>query len=176
MKTIAILGSTGSIGVQTLEVVDSLGGEQQVAALTAHSNADTLFGQILKYRPRLAVVTDPQAFETLRAKLRVSSCADVQILCGAEGLQEAATLGDVCVNALVGSVGLLPTLAAIDAGKDVALANKESIVTAGEIVMNRAHSRGVRIIPIDSEHSAVFQCLAGNAGNKVRRIILTASG
>ena len=176
MKTIAILGSTGSIGTQTLDVVDNLGGEFTVVALTANSRVDLLYEQIIKYKPKLAVVMEAAAYDTLKAKLRKTSGIDVTLLCGLDGLLEASASADLCVNALVGSVGLLPTLAAIDAGADVALANKETIVMAGEIVMNRARLRDVRIIPIDSEHSAIFQCLAGNKGNRIRKIILTASG
>jgi len=176
-KNITILGSTGSIGTQTLEVIDNMGGAAAVTALTANSNVGLLFEQIQRYKPKLAAVMDEQAYHEL--KDRVSGISlDIKLVQGIDGIVETAALSDVdvCVNALVGSVGLLPTLAAIDAGTDVALANKESIVTAGELVMTRAKDKGVSIIPIDSEHSAVFQCLAGNDGNKIRKIILTASG
>ena len=178
MRNVAILGSTGSIGAQALEVVDNLGSEFRVVALTANSRADLLYDQIMKYRPKLAAVTDAQAYDELRHRLRGVSGIDVHLVHGMDGLLEAAAIKNagVCVNALVGSVGLLPTLAAIDAGADIALANKESIVIAGDLVMNRARERGVSIVPIDSEHSAIFQCLAGNSGNKIRKILLTASG
>ncbi|MCL2851429.1 MAG: 1-deoxy-D-xylulose-5-phosphate reductoisomerase [Defluviitaleaceae bacterium] len=177
MKNIVILGSTGSIGTQALEVVDSLGAEAGISALTANSSADLLYDQIVKYKPKLAVVMNAGAYDELRNKLRAAGIG-VKLAHGMDGLLEAASMdcADVCVNALVGSVGLLPTLAAIDAGTDVALANKETIVTAGEIVMGRARARGVNIVPIDSEHSAIFQCLAGNSGNRIHRILLTASG
>ena len=177
MKKVSILGSTGSIGTQTLEVIDNMGGEASVTALTTNSNVGLLYEQILRYKPKFAAVMDEQAYHELKDKLSGVS-VDVKLVQGIDGIVEAASLSsaNVCVNALVGSVGLLPTLAAIDAGTDVALANKESIVTAGELVMTRAKERGVNIIPIDSEHSAVFQCLAGNDGNKIRRVILTASG
>ena len=174
-KTIAILGSTGSIGTQALEVVDNLGTEISVAALTANSSAELLYEQIVKYRPKLATIMNEQAYDDLSHRIRASGI-DVKLTRGMEGLQEAAACADICLNALVGSIGLMPTLAAIDAGADVALANKETIVMAGELVMDRARQRGVKIIPIDSEHSAIFQCLAGNSTNKIRRIILTASG
>ncbi|MCL2617266.1 MAG: 1-deoxy-D-xylulose-5-phosphate reductoisomerase [Defluviitaleaceae bacterium] len=174
-KSVTILGSTGSIGTQALDVLDNLGAEFCVAALTANSNAGLLYGQIMKYRPKLAVMVDEAAHNELEYKLRTAG-VDIKLLQGTDGLLEAATCADICVNALVGAAGLLPTLAAIDAGADVALANKESIVMAGELVMNRASERGVQIVPIDSEHSAIFQCLAGNKGNKIHRILLTASG
>ena len=178
MRNVVILGSTGSIGTQTLEVADSLGREINVVALTANSRADLLYDQIIKYRPRLAAVMDENAYDELRHRLRGALANDVKLVHGMDGLLEAASLecADVCVNALVGSVGLLPTLAAIDAGTDVALANKETIVTAGELVIARAREKGLSILPIDSEHSAIFQCLAGNEGNKISRIFLTASG
>jgi len=177
MKNVVILGSTGSIGTQALEVVDNLGSEMNVVALSVNSSVDVLFEQVVKYRPRLAVVTDASAYDELRRKINASGL-NVTPAFGMDGLLEAAAMdgADVCVNALVGSVGLLPTLAAIDAKTDVALANKESIVTAGQVVMSRARENGVNIVPIDSEHSAVFQCLAGNSGNRVRKILLTASG
>ena len=177
MKNATILGSTGSIGTQTLEVIDNMGGEAAVTALTANSNVGLLYEQILRYKPKFAAVMDEQAYHELKGMLSKTSL-DVKLAQGIDGIIEAAAMdcADICVNALVGSIGLLPTLAAIDAGTDVALANKESIVTAGELVMTHAKERGVSIIPIDSEHSAVFQCLAGNEGNKIRKIILTASG
>jgi len=177
MKNATILGSTGSIGTQTLEVIDNMGGEAAVTALTANSNVGLLYEQILRYKPKFAAVMDEQAYHELKGMLSKTSL-DVKLAQGIDGIIEAAAMdcADICVNALVGSIGLLPTLAAIDAGTDIALANKESIVTAGELVMTHAKERGVSIIPIDSEHSAVFQCLAGNEGNKIRKIILTASG
>ena len=173
-KTISLLGSTGSIGRQTLEVCDALG--LRVAALTANRSVELLEEQCRKYRPALAVCMDPAAAETLKIKLADTG---VRVAAGMEGLLEAATLAqaDTVVTAVMGMVGLRPTLAAIEAGKTIALANKETLVCAGELVMETARRHGVNILPVDSEHSAIFQCLQGceNRG-EVKRLILTASG
>ena len=164
---IAILGSTGSIGTQTLEVARALNIE--IAALTAHSNVDLIAAQIAEFKPKLAVMFDEAA--ALELKKRV----DIEVLAGMDGLVAAAWIDcNVVVNALVGNVGLLPTVAAINAGRDVALANKEVLVCAGEIIMPLAKARNVSILPVDSEHSAISQCLEGV--NAPRRIYLTASG
>ncbi|MCL2396768.1 MAG: 1-deoxy-D-xylulose-5-phosphate reductoisomerase [Defluviitaleaceae bacterium] len=170
---ISVLGSTGSIGTQTLEVVEHLG-DVEVLALTAHSNIDLLEQQITRFKPRLAVVYEQTG--ALELKKRVDS--GVEVLSGLDGLVAAAALAsaDMVVNALVGNVGLLPTVAAINARKNVALANKEVLACAGELIMPMAKATGVQILPIDSEHSAIFQCLAGNEGNEIERIYLTASG
>ena len=173
-KTIALLGSTGSIGRQTLEVARELG--LTVAALTAHTNIDLLEQQARQFRPRLAAVYDPDAACVLRERL---SDMDIQVLAGEEGLLTAATAeeADTLVTAVMGSVGLAPTLAAIRQGKRIALANKETLVCAGELVMAAAAEYGAEIIPVDSEHSAVFQCLQGcRDRGEVRRILLTCSG
>lgn len=173
-KTIALLGSTGSIGRQTLEVARELG--LTVAALTAHTNIDLLEQQARQFRPRLAAVYDPDAACVLRERL---SDMDIQVLAGEEGLLTAATAeeADTLVTAVMGSVGLAPTLAAIRKGKRIALANKETLVCAGELVMAAAAEYGAEIIPVDSEHSAVFQCLQGcRDRGEVRRILLTCSG
>lgn len=173
-KTIALLGSTGSIGRQTLEVARELG--LTVAALTAHTNIDLLEQQARQFRPRLAAVYDPDAACVLRERL---SDMDIQVLAGEEGLLTAATAeeADTLVTAVMGSVGLAPTLAAIRQGKRIALANKETLVCAGELVMAAAAECGAEIIPVDSEHSAVFQCLQGcRDRGEVRRILLTCSG
>ena len=173
-KTIALLGSTGSIGRQTLEVARELG--LTVAALTAHTNIDLLEQQARQFRPRLAAVYDPDAARVLRERL---SDMDIQVLAGEEGLLTAATAeeADTLVTAVMGSVGLAPTLAAIRQGKRIALANKETLVCAGELVMTAAAEYGAEIIPVDSEHSAVFQCLQGcRDRGEVRRILLTCSG
>ena len=173
-KTIALLGSTGSIGRQTLEVARELG--LTVAALTAHTNIDLLEQQARQFRPRLAAVYDPDAARVLRERL---SDMDIQVLAGEEGLLAAATAeeADTLVTAVMGSVGLVPTLAAIRQGKRIALANKETLVCAGELVMAAAAEYGAEIIPVDSEHSAVFQCLQGcRDRGEVRRILLTCSG
>ena len=173
-KTIALLGSTGSVGRQTLEVARELG--LTVAALTAHTNIDLLEQQARQFRPRLAAVYDPDAACVLRERL---SNMDIQVLAGEEGLLTAATAeeADTLVTAVMGSVGLAPTLAAIRQGKRIALANKETLVCAGELVMAAAAEYGAEIIPVDSEHSAVFQCLQGcRDRGEVRRILLTCSG
>ena len=173
-KTIALLGATGSIGRQTLEVARELG--LTVAALTAHTNIDLLERQARQFRPRLAAVYDAAAAAVLRDRL---SDTDIEVLAGEEGLLAAATLAeaDTLVTAVMGSVGLAPTLAAIRQGKRIALANKETLVCAGELVMSAAAECGAKIIPVDSEHSAVFQCLQGcRDRGEVRRILLTCSG
>ena len=173
-KTIAVLGSTGSIGRQTLEVLEALG--IRAAALTAHRNAKLLEEQCRRFQPRLAVMTDPEAAAELRLRL---ADTPVRVASGPEGLLEAAGLeeADTVLTAVVGMVGLRPTLTAIRAGKRIALANKETLVCAGELVMAAAEERGVDIVPVDSEHSAIFQCLQGCRGRgEVRRLILTASG
>ena len=173
-KTIALLGATGSIGRQTLEVARELG--LTVAALTAHTNIDILERQARQFRPRLAAVYDAAAAAVLRDRL---SDTDIEVLAGEEGLLAAATLAeaDTLVTAVMGSVGLAPTLAAIRQGKRIALANKETLVCAGELVMAEAARCGAEIIPVDSEHSAIFQCLQGSRDrSEVRRILLTCSG
>ena len=173
-KTIALLGATGSIGRQTLEVARELG--LTVAALTAHTNIDLLERQARQFRPRLAAVYDAAAAAVLRDRL---SDTNIEVLAGEEGLLAAATLAeaDTLVTAVMGSVGLAPTLAAIRQGKRIALANKETLVCAGELVMSAAAECGAEIIPVDSEHSAVFQCLQGcRDRGEVRRILLTCSG
>lgn len=175
MKKISLLGSTGSIGTSTLDVVASHPEELSVSALAGGRNLTLLKEQIERFTPRLAVVIDDEHAAELREMVKTPKTS---ILSGGEGYREAATVGDadIVVSAIVGSAGLIPTLDAVDAGKDVALANKEALVMAGGIVLSRAAEKGGRIIPIDSEHSAIFQCLQGNDPSLVRRIILTASG
>ena len=173
-KTVSILGSTGSIGRQTLDVVDQLG--VRGGALTCGSDVERLTRQCQKYRPRLAVVGSEALAQRLRENL---SGQDVEILWGREGLLKAAALeeADTVITAVVGMVGLEPTLAACRAGKRIGLANKETLVCAGELVMAEAAAHGAEIIPVDSEHSAIFQCLMGcRDRSQVRRLILTASG
>lgn len=173
-KTISLLGSTGSIGRQTLQVVQELG--LQVAALTANENVDLMEQQVRQFQPRLAVLYRQDAADVLRRRL---SDVDVEIAWGMEGLVKAASLdeADTVVTAVVGSVGLQPTLAAIAKGKRIALANKETLVCAGELVMDEADRCGAEIIPVDSEHSAIFQSLRGCRSKKeIRRLILTCSG
>lgn len=171
---LSILGSTGSIGRQTLDVVRGLG--IHVRALAANRNVALLEDQIREFGPELAAVFDPDAARALKLSVRD---LPVKVVSGMEGLCEAASFGkaDLVCNSVVGMVGLKPTLEAIRAGKDVALANKETLVAGGEPVMAAAKEHGVRILPVDSEHSAVFQCLQGSPGERaLRRIVLTASG
>ncbi|MBR2782308.1 MAG: 1-deoxy-D-xylulose-5-phosphate reductoisomerase [Oscillospiraceae bacterium] len=174
IQSISVLGSTGSIGRQTLEVARHLG--IQIAALTANRNIDLLAEQCRVFHPALAVIGSEADAEILRERLHGTG---TRVLWGMEGLIAAAAMPETecVVTAVMGMVGLRPTLAAIDAGKRIALANKETLVCAGELVMARAEERHAEIIPVDSEHSAIFQCLAGCSDRKqVRKLILTASG
>ena len=173
-KTISILGSTGSIGRQTLDVAQQL--HLRVAAITAHASVGRMEEQIRQFHPDLAVLTDEAAARDLRARV---SDTDTTVVGGFAGLIEAATLpqADTVVTAVVGMVGLRPTLAAIGEKKRIALANKETLVCAGELVMAAAEQAGAEIVPVDSEHSAIFQCLQGCADRgEIRRLILTCSG
>lgn len=173
-RSISILGSTGSIGVQTLEVAEACG--LSVIALAANRNISLLEQQARKWKPKLVAAADETAAADLKFRLKDT---DIRVASGEEGVMEAAAMAaaDTVVTALVGIAGLRPTLAAIDAGKRVALANKETLVCAGPLVMQRAREKGVDIVPVDSEHSAIFQCLQGSAGRgEVKRILLTASG
>ncbi|CAB1064443.1 1-deoxy-D-xylulose 5-phosphate reductoisomerase (EC [Olavius sp. associated proteobacterium Delta 1] len=176
MKRLAILGSTGSIGCNVLKIVEMFPEEFAVDVLAAKSNVALLARQIEQYHPVLAVVFDEKRAREL--KNRIGSAVDVEILHGDTGYQTAATLDSVhmTVTAMVGAAGLIPTLAAIEAGKTIALANKETLVMAGDLVMQQAAQKGVDILPIDSEHSAIFQCLQGERKNDVDKILLTASG
>ena len=173
-KSIAILGSTGSIGTQSLEVVDKL--HLKVSALTAANNITLLEQQARRYRPALAVVFNEQKAKELQIALADTS---VKVLSGMEGLVEAATLpqADLVLNSVVGMVGLQPTIAAAQAKKDIALANKETLVAGGDLVTDAVRDNGVKLLPVDSEHSAIFQCLQGMPDKKVlKKLILTASG
>ena len=173
-KRISLLGSTGSIGRQSLEVMAARG--MTAAALTANRNVSLLEEQCRRFRPELAVLMNPAAAADLKVRL---ADTPVRVAAGAGGLEEAASLdgADTVLTAVMGMVGLKPTLAAIAAGKRIALANKETLVCAGELVMAAAEERGVDIVPVDSEHSAIFQCLQGcRDRGEVRRLILTASG
>ncbi|MCI7263312.1 MAG: 1-deoxy-D-xylulose-5-phosphate reductoisomerase [Clostridiaceae bacterium] len=174
MKKIGILGSTGSIGTQTLEVVRT-NKDIEVTALAAGSNIDLLEQQIREFHPKLAAVWDETKAKEL--KLRIQDL-DVKVVSGMDGLMEAATeeSSEILVTAVVGMIGIRPTIAAMKAGKDIALANKETLVTAGHIIMPLAKEMGVRILPVDSEHSAIFQSLNGERANKIHKILLTASG
>ena len=173
-KTISILGATGSIGRQTLDVAEQLG--LTVAALTANSNAERMEAQARRFRPRLAVLTDESAAKDLAVRL---ADTDTRVLGGPEALTEAAVCpeADTVVTAVVGMVGLKPTLAAIREKKRIALANKETLVCAGQLVMDAAERYGAEIVPVDSEHSAIFQCVQGcRDRGEIRRLILTCSG
>ena len=174
VKCVSILGSTGSIGRQTLDIIDNL--NIPVCALTAGSNVERMAQQCRRYRPKLAVMSTQEAANALKAEL---ADLDVEILWGEEGLIRAATMeqADCVITAIVGMVGLKPTLAAIAAKKRIGLANKETLVCAGELVMDAAREHNVEIIPVDSEHSAIFQCLMGcNHPREIKRLILTCSG
>ena len=174
MKTVSILGSTGSIGTQTLDVVKN-NDDLCVAALAAGSNIKLLEAQIRAFRPRLAAVWNEKKACELRENIKD---LDVRVVSGMDGLIEAATIetADIVLTAVVGMIGIQPTIAAIKAGKDIALANKETLVCAGHIIMPLAKEYNVNILPVDSEHSAIFQSLNGERQNHIRRILLTASG
>jgi 1-deoxy-D-xylulose-5-phosphate reductoisomerase len=174
-KRIAILGSTGSIGTQALEVVRKFPQKFEVEILTAHSNADLLIQQALEFKPDSVVITRDEAFQKVKDALWSEN---IKVFKGEESvcqIVESENI-DLVLVALVGFAGLKPTLAAIDAGKEIALANKETLVVAGAIVTARAKEKGVNIYPVDSEHSAIFQCLVGEFHNPVEKLILTASG
>lgn len=173
MKNVIVLGSTGSIGRQTLSVCRNLG--YRVTAIAAGSNIELMEQQIRKFNPLLAAVADKSKAAEL--KVRVAD-TDTKVLAGEDGICEAAVCkhGDIVLSAIVGIAGLRPTAEAVKCKKDIALANKETLVTAGHIIMPMAKEYGVKILPVDSEHSAVFQSLAGNENNKIKSIILTASG
>ena len=172
-KCISILGSTGSIGTQALEVAKAH--DMRVHALAANRNIDLLERQTRELRPKKVCIYDETKYHELKGRL---SDLAVQVLCGMDGLCEIAadTAADMLLNSVVGMVGLLPTLTAISAGLDIALANKETLVAGGSLVMDQAAKKGVSIYPVDSEHSAIFQCLQGNRREQLRKIILTASG
>ena len=173
MKKIAILGSTGSIGTQTVDILPAV--DAEVVALTTNKRINLLEEQARRLHPKMVCAFDADAARDLKVKL---ADTDIRVLTGMDGLTACAAESgaDIVVTAVVGMVGLLPTLAAIDAGKDIALANKETLVCAGELVMRAAREKGVKILPVDSEHSAIFQCAQAAQGNRLAKIILTASG
>lgn len=173
MKQLSLLGSTGSIGRQTLDIVRASGGRFGIAALASGENAAQMEAQAREFSPKLVCMASEAAALDLRQRLADTS---ISVIGGKEGLLEVASYpsADMVVGAIVGIAGLLPVLCAIDAGKDIALANKETLVTAGDIVMARAKEKGVKILPVDSEHSAIFQCLMGQP--RPKKIYLTASG
>ncbi len=175
MKRISILGSTGSIGTQTLDVVRKYPDRFRVTALSCAGNIGLLEQQIREFRPLTAAVYDEKAANDLRVRTKD---LDVRICSGMEGLIEitSQTEADIVVTAIVGMIGIVPTWEAIMAGRDIALANKETLVTAGHLIMDAAREKGVRILPVDSEHSAIFQALQGRADSKIRNLWITASG
>jgi len=174
-KRIAIFGSTGSIGTQALDVIGAYPGLFEVEILTAQTNDKLLIEQAIKYQPNAVVIGDEKKYEAVKSAL---ASRGVKVFAGASALEEAADFDsyDMMLAAIVGFAGLTPTLKAIEKGKAIALANKETLVVAGDIVMQKALENRVPIIPVDSEHSAIFQCLVGETRNKIERIILTASG
>ncbi len=174
-KNIAILGSTGSVGTQALEVISTIPELFRAYLLTARNNADLLIEQAFKFNPAYVVICDKNKYQYVKEALKNTP---VTVLAGIEAIIDMVTHPDInmVLTAMVGFSGLEPTISAIKAGKDIALANKETLVVAGELVTGLAKKHQVKILPVDSEHSAIFQCLAGEEGNKVEKIILTASG
>ncbi len=173
MKRVSVLGSTGSIGLQSMDVARKHG--LDIQALAANSNYEKLAEQAREFSPEMVCIFDDKYYSALKSEL---ADTNIKVLCGMEGLCEiAADKGnDILLNSVVGMVGLLPTLTAIENGKDIALANKETLVAGGRIVMDAATEKGIKIYPVDSEHSAIYQCLQGNSMNRISKIILTASG
>ena len=183
MKGICILGATGSIGVSTLDVVARHPDKYRVVALTANGNIDALYEQCLVHKPEYAVIANENNLDAFKAKLVGSDIADIKVLAGAKALETVATLDNVdsVMAAIVGAAGLLPSLAAAKAGKTVLLANKEALVMSGQIFMQAVKDAGASLLPIDSEHNAIFQCMpagyiTGQTAKQARRILLTASG
>lgn len=178
MKKIAVLGSTGSIGTQTLEIVRERKDEFEIVALAAGYSIDALEQQILEFRPKVAGLKIEEDALELKRRLDARGVHSTEVVCGMDGLVACATevSADLTLNAVVGMIGILPTIAAIKAGKDIALANKETLVTAGHIIMPLVEQYHVKLLPVDSEHSAVFQCLQGAGNQTVEKLLLTASG
>ena len=174
-RKLAVLGSTGSVGTQTLEVVELYPDHFSITVLSAGKNAELLIQQALKFKPAAVVVCDKGAFEKVKDALQGK---DIEVLYGEDALIEAVKRDDIDIvlTAVVGAVGLKPTVAAIESGKDIALANKETLVVAGELITGLIEKHQVKLLPVDSEHSAIFQCLAGEEANPIEKIILTASG
>jgi 1-deoxy-D-xylulose-5-phosphate reductoisomerase len=175
IKNIAILGSTGSIGTQALEVIDDNPSLFKAFVITAQNNADLLIQQALKFEPEFAIICNENKYQQVKDALAFTR---VKVLCGINAISEIVTHPDIDIvlTAMVGFAGLEPTIAAIKAGKDIALANKETLVVAGELITGLAKQHQVKILPVDSEHSAIFQCLVGEQDNPIEKIILTASG
>lgn len=175
VKRIAIFGSTGSIGTQALDVIDKNKDKFSVEVLTAHGNDALLIQQALTYQPNIVVISNEQKYTRVKEAL---ANTDIKVFAGEKALEDVASMDvyDVMLAAIVGYAGLKPTLNAISAGKAIALANKETLVVAGDIVMQLAYQKRVPVIPVDSEHSAIFQCLVGEGRNPIEKVILTASG
>ncbi len=174
-KNVAILGSTGSIGTQTLDVIQSHPEKFQIEVLTAQNNADLLIEQALKFQPNCVVIANESLYQKVKEALIPH---DIKVFAGDQAIADVVTMEsiDLVLTALVGYSGLIPTIKAIEAGKQIALANKETLVVAGELITQLARDKGVNIYPVDSEHSAIFQCLVGEIHNPIEKIILTASG
>ncbi|OYD46197.1 1-deoxy-D-xylulose-5-phosphate reductoisomerase [Sphingobacterium cellulitidis] len=174
-RKLAILGSTGSIGTQTLEVVELYPDHFSITVLSAGKNADLLIQQALKFKPAAVILCDQAAFEKVKQELAGKG---IEVLFGEDALVESMKRDDIDIvlTAVVGAAGLRPTVAAIESGKDIALANKETLVVAGELITSLVEKHQVKLLPVDSEHSAIFQCLAGEEANPIEKIILTASG
>lgn len=175
LKRIGVFGSTGSIGKQTLEVIRANPSLFKATILTAHSNAELIIEQAMEFLPQLVVITDSSKYNVIKESL---SSTDIQVMAGEDALEEAAAMDcyDFMMAGIVGFAGLKPTLKAVSTGKTLGLANKETLVVAGDVVMGMAAEKGVKIIPVDSEHSAIYQCLVGEEDNPIEKIILTASG
>jgi 1-deoxy-D-xylulose-5-phosphate reductoisomerase len=173
LKNISILGSTGSIGTQALEVIRANPELYKVVALTANANAELLISQAMEFKPELVVIGDEKLYHVVKNAL-----SGIKVLYGEDALCEASALtsADIVLTAIMGAVGLRPTIAAIEAKKTIALANKETLVVAGEMITRLAAANGVKIIPVDSEHSAIYQCLVGEQLNDIEKIYITASG
>ena len=178
-KRLSLLGSTGSIGTQTLEIVDACPDNFVVDALSAGTNAKLMAEQVLKYKPKIASMATPKAAEELRERLKAANCQEMpEILSGDDGIMAAATIAsaDTVVTGIVGAAGLKPTIEAIKLRKDIALANKETLISGGPVINPLVKEYGINMLPADSEHSAIFQCLQGVPEGGLRRVILTASG
>lgn len=175
MKNISILGSTGSIGKQTIDIIRKNNDKYKILALSANTNTDLLYEQALEFNPKYVVVMNEKKYKELKLKL---SSSKTKVLYGIEGLEFIASLdeADIILNSVVGMIGLKPTIASIRAGKTIALANKETLVVGGEIIKDELKNSKASIIPVDSEHNAIFQCIEGENISSVRRLILTASG
>jgi 1-deoxy-D-xylulose-5-phosphate reductoisomerase len=177
MKNVSILGATGSVGTQTLSVIKEQSHKFKLIAFSSNKNYEKTIEIIKKFNPKYVAINDKNTFEKTKEYCNINNIK-INVLYGMKGLTEICTLDevDIVVTSIVGMIGLVPTLEAIKAGKDIALANKETLVTGGELVMKAAKAYGVNILPVDSEHSAIFQCLQGNKFNSINRILLTASG